>query len=71
MNLSSRRYLSILVATAVVLAAATPGLAQEVGGSVSDQTFALVAGQSRLLQVNDLVRVAVADPAVADVVVVS
>ncbi|MEW6229059.1 MAG: pilus assembly protein N-terminal domain-containing protein [Bacillota bacterium] len=71
MNLSSRRYLCILVATTVVLAAASPGLAQEVGGSASDQTFALVAGQSRLLQVNGLVRVAVADPAVADVVVVS
>lgn len=71
MNSKSRRYLSVFVAAVVILAAATPGLAQEAGGSTGDHTFALVVGQSRLLQVEGLVRVAVADPAVADVVVVS
>jgi len=34
-------------------------------------TFAVVVGESRILQVNGLVRVAVADPNIADVVVVS
>ncbi len=71
MNLTSRRHLSILLATALVLAAAAPSLAQGASGAGGDHTFAVVVGQSRVLSVNEVVRVAVADPAVADVVVIS
>lgn len=37
----------------------------------ANPTFAVVVGESRILQVKGLVRVAIADPAIADVVVVS
>jgi len=44
---------------------------QQAGAVAPNRTFAVVVGESRILQVNGLVRVAIADPAIADVVVVS
>ncbi|MDK2931768.1 MAG: pilus assembly protein CpaC [Bacillota bacterium] len=44
---------------------------QQSGAVTANRTFAVVVGESRILQVNGLVRVAIADPAIADVVVVS
>ncbi|MGE5541717.1 MAG: pilus assembly protein N-terminal domain-containing protein, partial [Bacillota bacterium] len=44
---------------------------QQSGAVIANRTFAVVVGESRILQVNGLVRVAVADPTIADVVVVS
>ncbi|MGE5572152.1 MAG: BON domain-containing protein [Bacteroidota bacterium] len=40
-------------------------------GAAANRTFAVVVGESRILQVAALVRVAIADPTIADVVVVS
>ncbi|MGE5593773.1 MAG: BON domain-containing protein [Betaproteobacteria bacterium] len=54
-----------------------PGQAQQAAqvqqpvAVTANPTFAVVVGESRILQVNGLVRVAVADPNIADVVVVS
>ncbi|MBC7084391.1 MAG: pilus assembly protein N-terminal domain-containing protein [Firmicutes bacterium] len=44
---------------------------QQSGAVTANRAFAVVVGESRILQVNGLVRVAIADPAIADVVVVS
>ncbi len=44
---------------------------QQSGAVTANRTFAVVVGESRILQVSGLVRVAIADPAIADVVVVS
>lgn len=69
---SSRAFAALALVTSVVLvAAATPGLAQGAGNSAESPTLAVVVSQSRILEIRDLVRVAVADPAVADVVVAS
>lgn len=69
---SSKAFVALALVTSVVLmTAATPGLAQGMGGRAESPAFAVVVSQSRILQVKDLVRVAVADPAIADVVVAS
>lgn len=49
----------------------TPGLKTNISDSAPLPTVGLMTGESRLLRVDDLKRVAVADPAVADVVVAS
>ncbi|MGE5587659.1 MAG: pilus assembly protein N-terminal domain-containing protein [Clostridia bacterium] len=70
--------LAAAVATFVIAAASAAASesagaqqVQQSGVVAANRTFAVVVGQSRILQVNGLVRVAIADPAIADVVVVS
>ncbi|MEW5865947.1 MAG: pilus assembly protein N-terminal domain-containing protein [Bacillota bacterium] len=63
--------LALVVSVALMTPAAPPASAQGVGGRAESPSFAVVVSQSRILQVKDVVRVAVADPAIADVVVAS
>lgn len=70
-----RGRLAVVVAGAILTLAAS-GLASAqassgTAGTEVGRAFAVVAGRSRVLQVNDVMRVAVADPNVADVVVAS
>ncbi len=61
----------IVLAAAVLAGVPVLAEAEDVAGEAGGPLFTVVVGQSRILQVADVVRVAVADPAVAEVVVVS
>ncbi len=70
--MNPRKAFAVAFSIAVVLLAmAGPALAQGAGGRAENSAFAVVVGGSRIMRVSDVTRVAVAEPAIADVVVAS